>query len=64
MAQEKVDTALLGQVGASSGDVGLTWDWSGFCNPVGSLATEMAFLRYFCGSPLPRCHPVHPGLSS
>lgn len=60
-----MDTAtLLGQAGAGSGDVELTWDLPGFYDPVGSLAAEMAFLRYFCGSPHPRCYPFYPGLDS
>lgn len=59
-----MDTAtLLGQAGAGSGDVELTWDLPGFYDPVGSLAAEMAFLRYFRVSPLPRCHPSIPVLT-
>lgn len=53
-----MDTAsFLGQAVASCGDVGMTWDLPGFYDPVGSLAAEMAFLRYFCRSPPPGCHP-------
>lgn len=58
-----MDTAsLLSQAGAGRGDVELTWDLPGFYD--GFLAAEMAFLRYFCGSLLPRCHPFYPGLDS
>lgn len=50
-----MDTApLLDQGGASSGDVGLTWNLPVFYDPVGSLAAEMVFLRYFCRSPFLR----------
>lgn len=56
--------SLLSQAGADRGHVELTWDLPGFYDPAGSLAAEMAFLRYFCGSLLPQCHPFYPGLDS